>query len=473
MDPSGDRTSRIRMRMRTALRRSASGGIALLVLLLCNGAALCVEPTGEETTTSTASERHYRGSEEEAMPFYEGAARAYEEHRYAEAARLLEQAYAAHEHPLLAYNLGHAHRNAENYEAAVTAYRNYIQLCPRDELINEVYVSIGECFLDLDRRQEANEAFQHYLDLEHDGEDAAVAQRSIESGEAPSAQDRRDPDTVRRARELTDQAARLWEQDQFQQAAELFLRGYERMPDMHEFLYNAGLCYLDAQTWEDAARTLRRYVETPGAEHDAWAFLGETYGEAFDLVEAVDAYERYLELEPHGDYAQEARAFISDTMPPEGNEVREETGASPGEVARARELLETARGDYEAGRYAESIESLQGAYEIVRARTLLYNMGRCCQDLGEWERALGYFERVLQGTEPSWNIVGHLEAAECLLELNRPQDAVRHIQQFRALARQYELPDEESYLERARELLQRAQGGGTGGGSTGGEGGGE
>jgi tetratricopeptide (TPR) repeat protein len=452
--------------MTAVLRQSVSGGIALLAFALCIGAAPGGEPSSEETT-ATASELHYRGSEAEAMPFYERAAREYEQHHYAEAARLLEQAFAAHEHPLLAYNLGHAQRNAENYEAALTAYQNYIQLCPRDELINEVYISIGECLLDLNRRQEANEAFQHYLDLERDGESAAQAQRAIETGEAPSAQDRRDPDTVRQARELTDQAARLWEQEQFTQAAEVFLRGYERMPGMHEFLYNAGLCYLDAQAWDDAARTLRRYVETPGAEHDAWAFLGESYGEAFDFVEAVDAYERYLELEPHGDYANQARDFVNDTMPPPSETgVRRETGATPGEFERAEVDYNRGIEHFEAERYREAIQAFESAYEIVPSRVLVYNIGLCHSRLGEWQQGLACFERFLERDDQGMGAIAHLEAAECLIELNRPQDAIRHLDQFAARARESTIEDEEAHTARAEELRQRAQGGGTGGGAT-------
>lgn len=459
----------------TWMKRSPAGWIALLLMLLWMRAAAASGPEGEETAgsgvtsgttpetagTPETTERTYRGNPDEAQPFYEQALEAYDARRYEEAARLLERAFEAHEHPLLAYNLGQSYRRAGNDEAALTAYQRYVEICPRDELINEVYIQIGESLLRLERREEANEAFQHYLDLERDGEDAAQAQRAIESGEAPSAQDQRDPQAVEQAREICDRAAALWEQEQFQQAADTFLRGYERMPEMHEFLYDAGLCYLDAQAWGDAARTFQRYVQTPGAEHDAWAFLGECYGEQFNFASAVETYERYLELEPEGTYAAEARAFINDTMPPEVGSPQAETGASPEEAARARELVETARGHYAAERYAESLDCLQRAYQIVRARSLIHNMGLCCLRMGEWEQALGHFERILQFGEEGISSTAHLEAAECLLELNRAQDAIRHIERYIALARQQDLPDEESYLERARELQQRAQGGGT------------
>ena len=432
--------------------------MALVALLSLGGFAPASGSEEEEVTgtatdaegaeaTSTAEESPeptYRGDEEVAGPFFDRARRAYDDREYEEAARLLQEAFELHEHPLLAYNIAVCHRMAMNWEAAVTAYRQYLQLCPRDELITDVYISIGDCLLRLDRREEANEAFQHYLDLERDGEYAGQAEQAIEGGEAPSDQDRRDPQAVRAAQEVCNRAAALWEEDQFEQAALLFLRGYERMPEMHEFLYNAGLCYLDAQAWGDAARTFSRYVRTPGAAHDAWVFLAECSAEQFDFWGAVEAYERYLELEPHGTYAEEARAFISDTMPAEGEEARVETGATPGELQRARELVMDADDHYAAERYQEALDCHLRAYEIVPARTLLFNIALTYETMERWAEAVDYYEQFLRGGDGGIDAVIHLWVAQCLMHINRPQEAARHVGQYLALADEHDLPNEES-----------------------------
>jgi tetratricopeptide (TPR) repeat protein len=423
------------------------------------GAVTSGGEAGTPRSGETPPEPTYRGSESAAMPFYNRAEEAYQAGRYAEAAQLLEQAFEAHEHPLLVYDMGQAYRLARDHQHALEAYQRYIQICPRDRLRNAVYVSMADCLLALNRREEANEALRHYLDLEADGEYAAEAQHSVETGQPPSAQGRRDAGTVQDADAVCNEADALWEQEHFQQAAEVFLRGYERLPDVHELLYDAALCYLDGQMWADAARTFSRYVRTPGAEHDAWAFMAESYAEQFNFSDAVQAYERYLELEPQGTYAEQARTFIRDTMPPAEGSPEAETGASPGEAERAAALLTTARERYNADHFRESLESLQQAYQIVPARSTLFNMGRCYLGLHEWENALSHFERVLERGDEGRYAAAHLDAADCLLELNRREEALRHVEQYMARARESDLPNEESDMEWAREFQQRAQGG--------------
>jgi tetratricopeptide (TPR) repeat protein len=441
-----------------------------LVLVVCGarawasedeeGATTAVEQAEEQGDTAEDAEPTYRGDEEQAMPLFERAERAFDEHDYDEAVRLLEEAFELHEHPLIAYNIGVANGRAQHHEAAIAAYQRYLQICPRSDLITEVYISIGECLLRLRRREEANEAFQHYLDLERDGGYAAQAERAIRTGETPADQDRRDPRTVQQAQELFDRAEALADERQFQQAAELFLRGYERMPDMHELLFDAGLCYLDGQMWADGARTLSRYVRTPGADPLALYFLGEGYGMECDFSSAVEALERYLQLAPDGAFVEEARAFINDLYPPPSElGVRRETGATPGEYNRAREHYDRGDEHFEAERYREAISEYESAFEIVPSRQLIFFIGRCYSRLEEWQQALTQFERVLERGDQSFFSIAHVEAAECLIELNRPQDAIRHLDQYLARAREDDFAEEEEYTSRADELRQRAAGG--------------
>ena len=453
------------------LRPAVAMTAALMLVLVVCGATAWASEDEEETEEQTEeqdddadddAEPTYRGDGEQATPLFERAERAFDERDYEEAVRLLEEAFELHEHPLIVYNIGVANGRAQNHEAAIAAYRRYLQICPRGDLITDVYISIGESLLRLRRREEANEAFQHYLDLERDGEYAAQAERAISTGETPADQDRRDPRDVQEARELHERAAELWRGERFQQAAELFIRGYERLPNMHELLYNAALCYLDAQAWADAAATFSRYVRTPGAAYDAWVFMGEAYGECFDYSGAVEAYERYLELEPRGEYAAEAREFVNELYSAEGDETRTETGATPGEVERAQVLYNQALEEYDADQYTESLQHLQEAYEIVQARSLLFNMGICLQAMDRWADALARFEQFLERGELGLSAEAHLEAAECLIELNRLQDAERRIARYLELADEHELPSEESDRERAQELRQRVEGGGSG-----------
>ncbi len=436
--------------------------IALLASILALGAAgAYADPPEESAVTDTTSTSGtpttptYRGSESEATPIFDRANDAYEERNYEEAIRLIQQAYEAHEHPELLFNLGQANRLARHHEEALAAYRQYLQLVSREELYPRVYISISECLIELGRRQEANEALQHYLNLESDGEYAAQARRAVESGESPTGQDRRDPQAVREAQELHDRAVTLWEQGQHEEAALLFLRGYQRMPDIHEFARNAGLAYLQGELWADASRTFLRYVSTPGAEHDAWAYMGEGYREQDAFPDAAAAYERYLELEPNGQHAAQAREFVNEYMPADWHDTSLGYQPTRGESARARTEFNAAFEHFEAGRYREALEGLESAYRIVPGRELVYNMGRCHFHLNEWQQALTYLDRVLERGDQDVFAFGRILAAECLLELDRPAEAATHLQAYLARATSDELPDEEENILRVSELQTR------------------
>jgi len=84
--------------------------------------------------------------------------------------------------------------------------------------------------------------------------------------------------------------------------------------------------------------------------------------------------------------------------------------------------------------------------------------------LNEWQEALTQYERALEHGDEGRYAFAHIEAAECLLELDRPAEAARHLQAYRDRAATDDLPDEETDMERVRGLQQRIEeSGGTGG----------
>jgi len=447
------------------MKRPALWLVALILTVLWARGAVAGEPDEEAEDSDATAESAETIEEdpdraddsEEATRLFGEAEEHYLAHRYEEALGLLEQAFELDEHPLLIYNIGQSHRHLDNFEPALAAYRQYLELCPREELMTEVYALIGECLICLGRREEANEAFQRYLDLENDGEQADQVRRAVETGEAPTEQERRDPDTVRQAQELHDRAEALLDQDQYEQAALLFIQGYERMPDIHELLFNAGLCYLDGSMMDEGMRTLARYVQTPDADPLALYFLGEVYAEQCDFSSAIEAFERYLETAPDGEWRQEARAFINELYPAEGDAAREETGATPEEMTRARALSNRAWDDFEAERYAEALQAFEGAYEIVQARTLICNMAGVLVAMERREEAVRRYEEFLEGGDEGEDASVHVEMAECLIEMNRIDEARRHIDAYMERARASDLPDEDAYMDWARNLQRQCE----------------
>lgn len=62
---------------------------------------------------------------------------------------------------------------------------------------------------------------------------------------------------------------------------------------------------------------------------------------------------------------------------------------------RAVELAEDARAAFKVGMYAKAIERYEEAYMLSRARAILYNIGRCYQELGNLPQARMHFLRFL------------------------------------------------------------------------------
>jgi tetratricopeptide (TPR) repeat protein len=63
--------------------------------------------------------------------------------------------------------------------------------------------------------------------------------------------------------------------------------------------------------------------------------------------------------------------------------------------AEARSLFEAGRIAYEAGRYQDSLQHFQRAYELSGRGALLYNIGSCLDRLRRDEEALAAFEQYL------------------------------------------------------------------------------
>ena len=68
--------------------------------------------------------------------------------------------------------------------------------------------------------------------------------------------------------------------------------------------------------------------------------------------------------------------------------------AAPTTAAGKAELAE-GRKAFDAGRYQEAVAPLEKAYELSQAPAILYTLGQCYRQLGDWEKAAFYFGRYL------------------------------------------------------------------------------
>ncbi len=438
------------------MRRQVAFVVSLLLLALWVSSDVALGTETEEAggTTAGSSGPAIAGDPAVARPIFIQARDAFARGEYAEAARLFRRSFEAYRDWRLIYNVGQALRRGGQYEDAITAYREYLQNAPNAD--NLAHIHIGECLVRLNRREEANQSFRRYLALEENGEFAGAAQRAIDTGQAPSANDRRDLETVRAAGQVVDRADALWDAERFAEAARVFLDGYRQFPDLHELLYNAGLAYLDARMWREAAQAFARYVRTPGADHDALAFLAECHDELFEFADAVQTYERYIEVEPNGTYADVARDYVRAIMGPSTGSEHRGQPPSREDVENAERLYTEAMQQYREGHYEQARRAFEAAYMSVHDRNLYFNMGRCDEQLRNWAGARASYQSYLEAGDQGRAASGHLFLARVLLHLSEWSEASRHIRAYVDRANAELLPNEIADLRWARELLQQA-----------------
>jgi len=413
--------------------------------------------TGEQPAgTAEATEATIPGDRQTARPIFVQARTAYNERRYQEAIGLFRQAHEAWPHPAFLYNIGQCYRHLDNGEQAVQFYQQYVEGCRNAgsaaELQPIVHINMAECYHMMGRTDEARQALQRYLNDAPGGQDRATAQAAIESGRSPAEQERRDPQAVAQARAIHDEAQALFERGRYREAAERFLEGYRRFNNITELLESAAIAYERAEMWAEAAQAYRQYLETAGARRDAYVSLACVLHRQGQYQDAIAAYRRYLELEPGGEFAEDARQYIQSMTAAGGGEGGT---PSPQTLQRAREHFRRGDQHYNAGRYPEALDEYGRAYDLIPHADTLFNMAMCRFRQRAWDRALTDFENILRAGDTGANAMVHLRAAECLLELSRPLAAEEHVRDYLRRADEAELPEEARFRQLATQLLAR------------------
>jgi len=385
---------------------------AILALALCLG-AVAQDTSG--TKSDKPAEPTYTGNAAASKPHWERAKQLKAQRKYEEAIKEVEKAYKLWQHPTFLHAIGTLSRLAEKYDEAADAYKRYFKAHPKAD--PRSLVLLGECLLRVGKRTEANQVFEKYLKLEKNRALANQVKDSIKTGKPPSAQDKRDPEKVKQAQALHDQAKKLSKKTQYGEAAKLYMQGWDKFK-MPEMLWNAGLSYFDNGDFYEAAKVFEQYVKTPAAKEWAWELLACCYDTLGMVTKTRDAWQRYLKAFPKGRYVAEANNYIN--TPQNQMEKRK----------RAAALFTQADKHYKAGRYREALKSYQNAQNTLPHPCTAFNIARCYQRLQEWKNALKQYQDVLAKDEKNYPDA-HLRAVECLLEMNMPNTAEHHINLFK------------------------------------------
>ncbi len=436
------------------------------IALWSTGAAAGTEPEGGEQRPTaetggggSAAAPTIEGDQNAARPLYQQAEQAYMRGEHAQAAELFQRAYGLWHHPTFQFNRGQALARATRYQDALAAFQQYVSTyassgLPADRFESLVHIQIAECLHQLNRRSEATAALRRYLELNPQGDLAPAVRQSIERSTPPGSIGARDPQTVQAARRIHDEAAALHQHGSDRQAAERFLEGYRQYSEVSEFLYNAASCYRSARMWVEAVREYERYVMTACPAADAFVELAQCYHEQADYERAIEAYQRYLQREPRGTFASDAREYVQSMT-----SVLEMSRQRPPRetIRQASQHFDRGRTHYEAGRYRQALQEFSQAHDLAPTRETQFNIGMCYYRMRDWMHTLTTFENYLRDGDDAEHTVAHLYAAQAEIELERPGNAQRHIQDYLTRADAQELPNEERDRRFAQQLQERVR----------------
>jgi len=368
-----------------------------------------------------------KGNRDAARPHWNDAEKAYKERRYEDAAKHLEKAYALDPDPLIQYNIGQAYRNAGKFEKALASYQKYLKTCPSSQVLTLTHVHMAECYRNLGKKKEEREAFRRYLAIEGASDLGKKVKKYLDGGPPLDQQDKRDPQKVKDATALWTQGTKLIEQKKYTEAAKLFMQGWQKYK-FSEMLYNAGTSYAAAQMWTEAVKAFNEYLKQPFAREQAYVAIATCYHDQYDFAAAVATYERYMKEHPNGALATVAYEYISAFQ----------FGAKTGKkrtkenYLKAKSFFDQAKISYKQGLYEIALRDFQHAEQFWPDYKITYMIARCLQRLKKYNDAVRRFEDTIREDKTQHIFTAHLHAAECLLALKKPDEALKHVNTFKA-----------------------------------------
>lgn len=109
-----------------------------------------------------------------------------------------------------------------------------------------------------------------------------------------------------------------------------------------------------------------------------------------DYAKAVDYYQRYLDQAVGAPDAEVVTALIQHYREQLAKNARPTTPKG-----RAAALARQGRKYYQSGRYADAIDSLERAQSLSPRSAFIYNIAKCHEKIGDYDKAIVYYQRYL------------------------------------------------------------------------------
>ncbi|MCL2523446.1 MAG: polysaccharide deacetylase family protein [Betaproteobacteria bacterium] len=113
-----------------------------------------------------------------------------------------------------------------------------------------------------------------------------------------------------RAQQANDRGLQLYREKRYDEAVAQFTEALKLRPDFALAANNLGFVYYRQQRYAEAARWLENTLKIDPSRAVAYLNLGDAYFQGGDRVKAKQAYATYLELQPQGSGADQARAQL-------------------------------------------------------------------------------------------------------------------------------------------------------------------
>jgi uncharacterized caspase-like protein/peptidoglycan/xylan/chitin deacetylase (PgdA/CDA1 family) len=113
-----------------------------------------------------------------------------------------------------------------------------------------------------------------------------------------------------RAQQANDRGLQLYREKRYEEAVAQFTEALKLRPDFAQAANNLGFVYYRQQRYSEAARWLENTLKIDPSRAVAYLNLGDAYFNAGDTAKAKQAYRTYLELQPQGSGAAQARSQL-------------------------------------------------------------------------------------------------------------------------------------------------------------------
>ncbi len=149
------------------------------------------------------------------------------------------------------------------------------------------------------------------VDAAQGGNEAAVKVANLQGGSNTLVVPAAVPTSDRqRAQQANDRGLQLYREKRYDEAVAQFTEALKLRPDFAQAANNLGFVYYRQQRYMEAARWLENTLKIDPSRAVAYLNLGDAYFHAGEKARAKQAYATYLELQPQGSGAAQARAQL-------------------------------------------------------------------------------------------------------------------------------------------------------------------